>query len=248
MLSDNIKKDCISYKFSYISKLLAFVVWPYCLYGLFLRYIPNVSMEIFWFFDVVFYAIIPLLTVVYLVKKGMLSKEDVGIFKKPTSTQFIVGLSLFIYFIILYMLVYPGLITQQSADPFSGYRYPKQKVLFFIVLAYASISAAFIEEIIFRSILINKLEMLLKSKFLVVILSCIIFSLIHWVEGPCKILYYFIWSLPLSIYYIYSKNIWPTIVAHFLYVLAVPFIWPEFWRIYSIFMFGPGILYIPSLY
>jgi len=75
---------------------------------------------------------------------------------------------------------------------------------------------AFTEEIIFRSYYLFVLRERIKSKILIILVSCIVFGLSHWSLGLHSIITTAIWGIMSMISLIITKSIWPAIIAHYL--------------------------------
>ena len=89
---------------------------------------------------------------------------------------------------------------------------------------------AFTEEIVFRSCYLFVLKDKIKSKVLIIIISCIVFGMIHWSLGLHAIITNAIWGIMPMISLMTTNSIWPAIVAHYLTnFIAFSGIIPENW-------------------
>ena len=137
----------------------------------------------------------------------------------------IVGLSLvvFVIAIVAYLLgpiLLSGFLDVQETADFSRYDYLKNNLSgLFISLIGVYIVSSFGEELIYRAFLINRLsEVTSKSRFtvvLAVILSSLIFGLIHYEWGIIGIIQTTCMGLAMGIsYVILKKRLWILILAH----------------------------------
>lgn len=89
------------------------------------------------------------------------------------------------------------------------------------LLMYTAITAGVTEELIFRGYLLPRLKILLKSPFLAIFISALIFSLAHFQYGTIiNVVAPFIIGLALAFYYWEYRNIKIIIIFHILWDLA----------------------------
>jgi membrane protease YdiL (CAAX protease family) len=85
-----------------------------------------------------------------------------------------------------------------------------------IILLIAAM-AGIAEEIVFRAVLISQLETATGSAWLAGLISLIVFALAHaagW--GPWQILFAAVPGLVLTIFFVWKRDLWICILAHFL--------------------------------
>lgn len=80
------------------------------------------------------------------------------------------------------------------------------------------------EEVLMRGYLTSRLTDLLPSKWAPVFLSSIIFAMWHVYEGPLGVMNAFTIGLVLGTVFIYTKRLWPLIIAHFTFDAIVTLI------------------------
>ena len=107
----------------------------------------------------------------------------------------------------------------ESAD-MSRYNYLQGNfgMLVFSIIGVLIVSS-FGEELIYRGFLINRISQLLpesnKSEYIAIILSAIIFGLVHYEWGPMGIVQTGFMGIALGLcYYFFKKNLTITILAH----------------------------------
>ncbi len=199
-------------------KIIALVSWTYFLNDFYLIYIQNSNLPLLWSLDVIFYTLIPTMTIIFLIKKGHITKEILGI-STPFKMKY---LRYGLYLCLGMLLIYSGFLRviiykYLSSGLFIGYGFPKEKVLFYITVIYAAVSAGILEEFIFRGIVISQLEKYKLSKFSIVIISCIIFGCIHWGQGLEKIVGTAVIGIVPAIWYLKTRQNWGNIIFHATY-------------------------------
>lgn len=80
------------------------------------------------------------------------------------------------------------------------------------------------EEVLMRGYLTSRLMDLLPSKWSPVFLSSIIFAMWHVYEGPLGVMNAFTIGLILGAVFVYTKRLWPLIIAHFTFDAIVTLI------------------------
>ena len=103
-------------------------------------------------------------------------------------------------------------------------------ILKVIDLIFGLILVGIVEEIVFRGFFYNNIRKFIKSKALIVIISCIIFGLAHWSLGFHAIITTALWGILPMIIVIKYNSILPLIIAHYITDLFGCFpILPENW-------------------
>ena len=190
--------------------------------GLYLPYLFELNPPYFWFADGLHNIGLLLFAVVILAAKLDLYPRDYG-FRSPFP-DYTIGAFAFLVFILSFgtILAYglSGVIaaavfgTRESAF---GYQQvlPTSGMTRMIATAYLSLTAAFSEEIICRAIPWLIFQRLLSSpKPAYVIVTSVIFALIHWETGIANVVASFSVGLVFSIAYLKLRNIWPLVIAH----------------------------------
>jgi membrane protease YdiL (CAAX protease family) len=156
------------------------------------------------------------------------SWKDFGLgFKSITWSE---GMKMFLLSLLVFVLAVAGFIfgsivmanitgIPESAN-MSGYDYLKDNIgMLFLTLGGVYIVSSFGEEVIYRAFLINRISELgqetKKATIIAVILSSIIFGLVHYEWGPMGIVQTGFMGLALGICYIKLKRrLWILILAH----------------------------------
>jgi membrane protease YdiL (CAAX protease family) len=140
------------------------------------------------------------------------------------------GTKVFLLSLLVFVLAVAGFIIgsiimanvtgiPESAN-MSGYDYLKDNIgMLLLTLGGVYIVSSFGEEVIYRAFLINRISELgldtKKGRIIVIILSSIIFGLVHYEWGPMGIVQTGFMGLALGICYIkFKKRLWILILAH----------------------------------
>jgi membrane protease YdiL (CAAX protease family) len=87
---------------------------------------------------------------------------------------------------------------------------------FFALLALA-ISVGISEELLARSYLIPRLERILRRTWAAVLISAIVFGLLHWQRGVFSVWSAFLMGLVYGVAFAWSRRLWPVAMAHAVY-------------------------------
>ena len=87
---------------------------------------------------------------------------------------------------------------------------------------FTTVTAGVVEELLFRGYLLTRLQMLFQNNYLPVIISSLLFGILHIGYGTVQnvVVPMFIGAV-LAVYYLRYKNIWVPIIAHGLYDFLV---------------------------
>jgi membrane protease YdiL (CAAX protease family) len=201
--------------------IIALLVWPLYLNDLYLIALGNTELGILWTLDIIFFLLIPMGTLVYLVRSKCISLREIGFASPPKPISILAGLGLCALLVVLdHWTLYP-MLNQIPGRLFVGYDFPTHQPLRGCLMAYAALSAGFLEEIVYRGVIISQLMKNGKSATFAVVASCVVFGGIHWGEGPGKVLSTGLWSIPLAIWFVKRKALWGPIACHTLYDLLI---------------------------
>jgi len=190
----------------------------------------NIKSSILWFLVDYIFRIIVIGVLILMIKKERLKIEDLGFIRIKIDKLVIWIISLSILSILLnntlWRILYKILPkTQQMFFP----SYDNNLIKVFD-LSIGIMLVAFTEEIVFRSCYLLILKDKIKSNILIIIISCIVFGMIHWSLGLHAIVAAAIWGIMPMVSLIATNSIWPAIVAHYLTdFVAFSGIIPENW-------------------
>ena len=195
--------------------IILLVSWTFLFNDFYLIFIPQSQIKLLWILDIIFYTIIPILTIIYLYKKNKITMLHIPLNAPFKITYLFLALLLCIFmYIIDYSII--GLILNDifPTNLFQGYAFPSNERLRLITIIYASLSAGIIEELIFRGIIVTELNKHIKNTVILVIFSSLIFSLIHWGQGFGKLIEVFIFSMIPTLWFIKTKQLWGNMIFH----------------------------------
>ncbi len=202
--------------------IIALLVWPLYLNDLYLIALGNTRLGLLWTLDVVFFMLIPVATLVWLFKSEIISLQEIGLALPPKIVSILAGFGLCALLIVLFEWnLHPWIESLLPWKLFSGYDFPKQQPLRGFVIAYAVVSAGFLEEIMFRGVVISQLMKNGKSAVFAVVISCLIFAGAHWGEGFGKLVWTALWGIAPAIWFVRSKNLWGPITCHTTYLFLI---------------------------
>ena len=100
-----------------------------------------------------------------------------------------------------------GFFEYESIVPESGF-------LYIVVVIYFALSAGLVEEFLFRGLLWKALSGFRKAVPLFLVISPILFSLVHWENGLANLAATYLVGIFLALAYLGLRNLWPLIIGH----------------------------------
>jgi membrane protease YdiL (CAAX protease family) len=195
--------------------------WPYFLNDFY--HIPltanPANVPVIWALDSFAYFVIPITTLLILYKKRYFTWRDAGFTGYTSLKDF--GIILLIT-LCFYVVVTRGLGAwfHHNYEPLfilcGGYFIPQIGLHQVFLAIYAATVSAFLEEIIFRGLLIKTLKDYKLPLLLIYIISAATFSAIHWCSGDPKLIYTFLAGLVLCFLYLWRGRVLDAVIFHFL--------------------------------
>ena len=193
--------------------------------GFYLESLHALNPLWFWMADIAQYVLVPGVVFYALLRYGGIRPNQYG-YKAITASD-LIGLTALITFI--FWLSYKPLgilfsILLGTTDPEFGYAstIPQPTVLHAITVLYFAVTAALVEETVFRALPWLYIMRLPASRFdrfnipAYVLCSSILFGLVHWENGLHEVLSTFVLGVIACLLYSRIRNIWPLVGAHFL--------------------------------
>lgn len=213
------------------TKLFALLLWPFYLNDLYVVGVTQRSLVALWSLDLVFFVTIPSLTLWLLHRAGHV--DVAAILRRPRTElqrQFALPPSPIVAhvamaallaggsFLVFWAIINPIIWALLPASP-HGYAFPTEQPWRLLVILYAALTAGIIEEVVFRGIVLERLQRThsLRNSILI---SAVLFGLIHWHGGSALIAMAAVWAIPVSLYYASTENLWVPILWHTFYNLA----------------------------
>jgi len=179
------------------------------------------SPGFFWGFEIVSWVALPLLVFYFLFQRYDLKPSEIGCANpfpnKSTGSKFIFTcLVLAILDYLIYRDAYQLFYELTLSEPIFEYQslIPETGTSRFVVIWYFAITAGIVEEIYFRGLLFKVSNLFGSPIFLYLLISPILFSLIHWEGGLSNIGATYVLGLFCCLVFLWLKNIWPLVVAH----------------------------------
>ena len=203
-----------------LTLLFALGVFPLFLNGV-LNFLIAPVPVLFWLFEVLIWIVVPVFALKLMLRIDDISLADFGlhktIFKRQSLIVIVIVSILFAplclksyYFFSEYSLL---LITDSGFFEYQS-MIPNHGIMKYLVIVYFSLTAGFVEEVFFRGILFKITHSLKNGLLIFLVLSPVLFSLIHWETGLTNMLAAFAFGLLVTIAYLIFRNIWPLIVGH----------------------------------
>ena len=103
-----------------------------------------------------------------------------------------------------------------TSDSFFDYGsvVPESGLFYYVVVIYFALSAGLVEEFLFRGLLWKAFSGFRHSLALFLVVSPILFSLVHWENGFANLAATYVYGVFMALAYLGLRNLWPLIVGH----------------------------------
>jgi membrane protease YdiL (CAAX protease family) len=91
---------------------------------------------------------------------------------------------------------------------------PESGFLYLVVVIYFGLSAGLVEEFLFRGLLYRAFAGFRHSLVLFLLVSPLLFSLVHWEDGLANLASTYIYGVFMAIAYLGLRNLWPLVIGH----------------------------------
>ncbi|MEZ0261727.1 MAG: CPBP family intramembrane glutamic endopeptidase [Alphaproteobacteria bacterium] len=205
--------------------LLAFAAlsWPFYLNDFYL--IPlsgrQGAIGLLWVLDVIFYTLVPCITLAVLYRKGQLDflKPALALPRGKWLLATVAGAVVLAF--ATHHVFTRGLdhvfMSMGCCRQCQGYPLPLDALAALLVTVYAPLSAGILEEVIFRGVLIDLLKKYTVKPAILIVSSAAIFAAIHWCGGSGKLLATFTIGLIPAALYLRTGNLWLPMLWHVLH-------------------------------
>jgi membrane protease YdiL (CAAX protease family) len=200
------------------------VLWPFYIDDV--LSIPKGGGVSLWLLDALRHDALPLLTVWLLQRTGTISMRSLW---EPSKTRLQRQLSLagpdrlhsLARGVVLWActLVFVDLFFYRIVAHYAGHAngcvpsFPERPMWRLLSIAYASASAGFVEELVFRGVVTARLCPVVGS-LATIVLTSFLFATAHWCQGTAAMLTHFLWSWILTSWYLRTKDLFAVIVCH----------------------------------
>ena len=185
-------------------------------------------LPLLWGQDLIVFVAIPAVFFFVFFKKQLLDRKSLGLGSLPSlwdcGYSLILALQLFL---VAKFIRYVLLEIHPPLEIFGWFNYdfPPSFPWQILTILYACVSAAVVEELIFRGLLIPWLQSRGWNTWAAILISAFLFAGIHWCQGPVQLASTFVFGLITGITFSSSGKLWPLILAHFFINLAA--FWPS---------------------
>lgn len=191
--------------------------------GFYIEWIFQTNLLIAWAYDILQFVVIPFSLFFILFKYYDITPDCYGILMP--SDQFNRNTLIYnsivsaIILVVFYKATY-ALVDRFVGDiPFDGYfNLIPEGLMQIPVIIYLSITAAIVEEIVFRGLPLFIFKKHTNNKYfniVFVITTSVLFSSIHWESGAPDLAATFVFGVLAAILYLHYKNLIPLMFAHF---------------------------------
>jgi len=176
---------------------------------------------LYWTADIFAWMILPAILLTFAVKNNHLSFEMLGL--KLSKYQIpVISIASIVACPLLYYSYSHAYEFAKSAFPVNYFNVdfsyqaliPKEPPLSYLTTLYFSLTAGFVEEILYRSLFFNLFKKTVIQITIFTISSSIIFSLVHWEGGVHNLFPTLVFGFVACILFLLTKSIWPCIIGH----------------------------------
>ena len=202
--------------------IVLILTWPYFLNDFYLIFINCEDLALLWILDAIFFTLIPGISLWVLYRKKLINLADAGFGERLKPSSIIYGILLCVFLLFaIHLNIYPWLRAILPGSLCCSYDFPKSGLIRPLLIIYAAATAAIFEEVICRGIIISKIKEKTVSSAFPIIISAMVFGLMHWCQGPAKIIAMFLWAIIPAIWVIRKGHIGGVIICHFFYGLLI---------------------------
>jgi len=196
--------------------------------GFFILELHKYNPALFWLYDLFQFVLLPLILLVILSKYFNLKPSDYGIIISKTTGNKKSLILVTIYCTILLQLF--SFVSYEATKAFfpaiSNKNYHSvipTGILEIPAILYMSVSAAIVEEIIYRGLPLIILKNIIndnKLEIVYIFITALVFASVHWENNLADIVSSFVYGVIAATLYLQYKNLIPIIFAHFTIDLA----------------------------
>jgi len=176
---------------------------------------------LYWGFEAICWLVLPAIVLAVLVRSAGLRFADLGFHTKIFGGRSVAWLVLACAFACQmyykgYLHAYEFARTLLPGESIFDYRsmIPERGLGRIAVVLYFSLSAAFVEEIYFRGLLLKIATFGRNAAATFMAVSPVLFALIHWKSGMANLAATYLLGLGVALAFVLVRNIWPFVAGH----------------------------------
>ena len=176
---------------------------------------------LYWSFEILIWVVIPLAVVGFLTRIPDFRFSDlgfrVGIWGRNSVELLALICILFAFADYwIYAFLIEGFVSVFGSNSLFQYSavIPDDRVHRVIVIGYFAVSAGLVEEFFFRGMIFKTLAGLKYQVALFVLISPVLFSLIHWESGLANLISTYAFGVFSAAAFLILRNIWPLVIGH----------------------------------
>ena len=199
---------------------LVFLTAPLWLNDFYKFYLPKEADVLSEVLDVIIYVCWQTSIIYFAYQANWFDFSSIGLKNIDWRSEFKSGCIYLLLVLLIYLflsaIVHYGEELLSGKTPPSGHPEPPKWNIYLVHLhlVYISLTAGFFEEFIYRGIIINQLEKKMTGKFRIVIVSSLIFVLIHWSSSYTIWVLSFLLGLLWAYLYLREKRMFALIFSH----------------------------------
>ena len=214
--------------YSFLVSAFLILVWPLSIILIFTPQInnpdqPAVNLITRIYLPTVLFQILVFISILLTLKKEDSHVSSTG-FDRFKYIYLAYALIFILLSSVLLMLVSTLLADSGIFDFIKARAITPESKLEIIVWIVLSAVVAIVEELAYRGYLLTRMTRLFKSKYAAVIVSTLAFAMGHFYQGLGGVILIFVYGLMFAGLFLYTRSLWPCIIAHFIHNVIAPFI------------------------
>jgi membrane protease YdiL (CAAX protease family) len=176
---------------------------------------------LYWGFEMLTWIIIPSTILLLVIRTAGVQLSELGYHGsiRGRSNIGLVLLACAVFAPLCYGVYYYSYDYFSSLFPGQGFfRYesivPESGFFYYLVVIYFGLSAGLVEEFLLRGLLYRAFSGFRHSLGLFLVISPILFSLVHWENGLANLASTYIVGVFMAIAYLGLRNLWPLVIGH----------------------------------
>jgi len=186
-------------------------------------YNPTLANQpiLYWSADLFAWIILPVILLAFALKRKLVSFETLALTVSKSKLP-LIGIACIIACPLLYYTYFHSYEYAKSSFPTNYFKVnfsyqaliPKEPPLSYLTTLYFSLTAGFVEEILYRSLYFNLFKKTVIQTLIFFVSSSVFFSIVHWEGGIHNLFATLVFGFVACGIFLATKNIWPCIIGH----------------------------------